>query len=162
MKYCTYCGTELSRDAAFCPGCGARVERHERTDAFEPSLAEIVFAERAIEKNKRSFATALLAFFLPVVGIIIWAVQHTKKPGVAMSAAKGAIASICSGSPILGLVCYLVFKNKSPELARTGGTAAIVGLVVELAIIALGSVAGIDGSYLDGYYAYISLLPSIF
>ena len=160
MKYCTYCGTELSSDAAFCPGCGARVERREHTEAFEPSLAEAVFAERATE-DKRSFATALLAFIIPIVGIIIWAVQHTKKPGVAMSAAKGAIASICCGTPILGLVCYLVFKNKSPELARTGGIAAVIGLVVELAIIALGSAAGIDSSYLDGYYAYISLLPSI-
>ena len=167
MKYCTYCGTELPEGAAFCPNCGARATAatHDtRTESDGPTLAESVFGRgsTAPTAEGRSRGIAVLSFFFPIVGLILWAIWRDTQPGKAMSAAKGGLASVCVGTPIIGLIVYLTMKDSSPELARTSGIAAIVGVVIGAVFTVLGLAGGIlaalYGAEIEGgYYAFASM-----
>lgn len=76
MKYCTNCGKELFDEAVFCPGCGVSCEK--RTSATD-------------ENDQKSFGWALLCFFIPVLGLILYLVWKDKTPLKAKSCGKGAI-----------------------------------------------------------------------
>ena len=168
MKFCTYCGGRLEDGASFCPNCGARVESVERdsfdtfTTEAEPSLAESVFGATDAKLGERSRGIAVLAFFFPVVGLILWALWRDTKPGKATSAAKGALVSVCVGSPIIGLVAYLILKDSHPELSKTAAIAAIVGVAFSVLCGILGFVLGLIGAFsgfeAEGGYYLISLL----
>ena len=64
MNYCTSCGSELIENAAFCPNCGAKVERLNVSDttsvdkADESSKNEPISSEEVAEKLTHTFSNA--------------------------------------------------------------------------------------------------------
>ena len=64
MNYCTSCGSELLENAAFCPNCGAKVERLNVSDTpsvdhVEESLKdEPITSEEVAEKLTHTFSNA--------------------------------------------------------------------------------------------------------
>ena len=165
MRYCTYCGTELTEEAGFCPNCGARAERTERSEkTYESTLAESVFTESEARFHERSAGIAVLSFIFPIIGLILWAIWRDTKPSKATSAAKGALVSVCVGSPIIGLIVYLTMKDSHAELAKASAIAAIVGVIVSVVFGMLGFVGGILGVIFGselgvegGYYLFKAL-----
>jgi uncharacterized membrane protein YvbJ len=85
MKYCSNCGTELSRGVAYCQDCGTATANQgstvnsnslsSQTDAPDPGLA-------------------VLGFFIPLAGLILYLVYLDTKPLKAKSAGKGALYSV--------------------------------------------------------------------
>lgn len=65
MKYCTMCGKQLMDEAIFCPGCGCASESCNK---------------RTVTKDEVSVGLCILAFFIPLFGIIYWPVKHDETP----------------------------------------------------------------------------------
>lgn len=79
MKYCSKCGKETDDLALFCSNCGASLTdtaQPERTDAYSAGFA-------------------VLGFFIPIVGLIIYLVLNESQPKTAHSAGKGALIGFC-------------------------------------------------------------------
>ena len=76
MAYCKHCGTQIEDSAVVCASCGT-------------SVADIA-PEKAVEQ-KASFGWAVLGFFFPLVGLILWLVWKNDEPAKAKRAGKGAL-----------------------------------------------------------------------
>ncbi len=80
MKFCSKCGKEIHDDAAICIHCGCNV-----TDT----------------QDAPSIGFAILGFFIPLVGLILYLIWHNTKPKQATSAGKGAL---------IGFIVNIVFS----------------------------------------------------
>ena len=67
MKYCTKCGKELVDEAVFCPGCGCSVDYN--MNSAKPQ-----------EEDKISVGLCILAVFIPLFGLIYWAIKRQETP----------------------------------------------------------------------------------
>ncbi len=93
MKYCPNCGAELVEGARFCPYCGA-------------SFHEVYVNQPVNEMDAPSAGFALLGFFLPIVGLILYLVWYNDFPLRAKSAGKGALIGFITGIVLFG--CYFI------------------------------------------------------
>lgn len=75
MKYCTNCGGPLSDDQEFCLNCGVMIENED---------SEII-------DDKGSVGFAILSFFIPIVGLIIFLTWQEKRPKTAKQAGIAAL-----------------------------------------------------------------------
>ena len=80
MKFCTKCGKELLDEAVICTNCGCAV-------GGANGLYEI-----ANQNDAPSAGFAVLGFFIPIVGFILYLVFSDSTPLKAKSAGKGALA----------------------------------------------------------------------
>lgn len=92
--YCRYCGKQIEEDARFCPYCGSA--QQEERQAPPPQ-------QRYVDPNDApSGGFAVLGFFIPVVGLILFLVWQDTMPQRAKSCGKGALtAVIVSASLVL-------------------------------------------------------------
>lgn len=92
--YCRYCGKQIEEDARFCPYCGSA--QQEERQAPPPQ-------QRYVDPNDApSGGFAVLCFFFPVVGLILFLVWQDTMPQRAKSCGKGALtAVIVSASLVL-------------------------------------------------------------
>ena len=82
MKYCSRCGRELHDEAIICPGCGS---------ACDPAMnAAFGYTDK---KDKTSVGLCILAFFIPLFGIIYWAIKRTEAPKRAKAVLITALVS---------------------------------------------------------------------
>ncbi len=81
MKYCSKCGKEIMEEAVICPACGC---------AVAPINANG-------EEDAPNMGFAVLGFFIPLVGLILYLVNKDKTPKKAKSAGKGALIGFCVG-----------------------------------------------------------------
>lgn len=84
--FCKKCGKEIMDEAVVCIHCGCSTQDKSvvNTQADAPSKG-----------------MAVLGFFIPLVGFIIWLVNKKDKPLMAKSARKGAVIGL--------IVAFLVF-----------------------------------------------------
>ena len=85
--FCKKCGKEIMDDAVICVHCGCSTQE-----------AKNVIANT---NDAPSTGMAVLGFFIPLVGLIIWAINKETKPLMAKSAGKGAL---------IGFIVSLVFS----------------------------------------------------
>ncbi len=90
MKYCPKCGAELVDAAQVCYTCGCS----------QPPAS--------ITNDAKSFGFALLGFFIPVAGLVLYLVWKDTMPRKAKSAGKGALTSV-----ILTVIFYLLIMALS-------------------------------------------------
>ena len=83
--YCRKCGKEVDDEAIICPYCGCSTSGGKVNDS-------------------KSMGYAVLGFFLPVVGFILWLVWKDEYPLRASSCGKGALVSV-----ILSVVSSLLY-----------------------------------------------------
>lgn len=96
MKYCTQCGSEINENAVICIKCGCSVR------------GAIIPAGRADEEDTPSTGLAVLGFFIPLAGIIIFFVKKKTAPQKAMSCATGVfIGSLVS--TVLSIIIYIIY-----------------------------------------------------
>lgn len=79
MKFCSKCGKEILEDAVICPHCGCSVAASVAPD------------------DAPNAGFAVLGFFLPIIGLILYLVWKDKTPKKARSAGKGALIGFCVG-----------------------------------------------------------------
>lgn len=80
--FCKNCGKEIDDKAAICPNCGVPTEQNTVTPAgTNPSDAP-------------STGFAVLCFFFPIIGLILWLVWKNEYPLKAKSCGKGALIGV--------------------------------------------------------------------
>lgn len=128
--YCPKCGQPVPDGAAFCPNCGNQLGAARTQTGYVPptdqvppaSAAKIVtnsaqqggnaqgnpdvvyvVQQPAPKEDNGSFGWAVLGFFIPLVGLILWLVWKDEKPKSAHQAGMGALVCV-----ICGIVLYLL------------------------------------------------------
>ena len=91
--YCKYCGKVIDDDSKFCTDCGSAVNN----DAGDTS---------SFDKPSKAFA--VLGFFLPLVGLILYAIYERKQPKRAKSAGKGALVGFIT-KVIISIICLVLY-----------------------------------------------------
>jgi uncharacterized membrane protein YvbJ len=99
MKFCTRCGNQLFDEAVICPACGC---------SQQPVNAPA-------QNDKKSFGFALLGFFIPVAGLILYLLWKDTTPLKAKSAGKGALVST-----ILYFVFIVIYVAAIVALTMSG------------------------------------------
>lgn len=141
MAYCTYCGSKIDEGTAFCPNCGARVEKTERTEWTDgakrtgDTREDVFFAftdgdtytpPYTADTRPRKFVS-VISFIFPLVGLIIWLTSRYTCEGRATSALKGLYAALCFSFPVIGIIFFFVWRRTRSDFAKIGLIFAIVG-----------------------------------
>lgn len=104
--YCKNCGQQLDDKAVFCPHCGAGT----------PPLSPVQ------EDDAPSAGFAVLGFFVPLVGLILYLVFEREYPQRAKSSGKGALIGFITRvvlvivAEVLSVLGTLVFMEAFFEL----------------------------------------------
>ena len=96
--YCKNCGRTVDDTSSYCNNCGARIDNKPNADASEDRL---------------SLGFAILGFFIPIVGLILFLIYEEKKPKRAKSAVKGALIGFITKIvlAIILVILYVVFAT---------------------------------------------------
>ena len=73
MKHCKKCGAQLADDDTYCYFCGANLEE-ENTNEEKPVFTnhyEDNYIPRNTESNNLALAGFIVAFFSPIVGLVL-------------------------------------------------------------------------------------------
>lgn len=116
MAICESCGAEIEDDFAFCPRCGAAqpnpdapvypsVQRPEDGASRAGSRPQrpSASASQAGSGDKAAFGWAVLGFFIPLAGLVIYLVWKDKKPKTAMRAFMGAFVGLVVQAVVWGV-----------------------------------------------------------
>lgn len=90
--FCRNCGQQLPDGSLFCPRCGTSVQAG---------------ASPVQDKNQPAPGMAVLSFFLPIVGLILYLVWMDSEPGKAKSAGKGALIGVIVGAALFMLLFFI-------------------------------------------------------
>ena len=90
--YCRNCGMPVPDNAVVCPNCGA---------SSAPSAP-------VVDKNQPSLGIAVLCFFFPLVGLILYLVWKDTEPGKAKSAGQGALIGVIVSVALSVIVFALI------------------------------------------------------
>lgn len=94
MKYCPNCGKEVDPKAIICPHCGV-------------TLTNSNLINTQSQNDNGSVWWAVLGFFIPVVGLILYIVWKDDQPQNAKKAGLGALISVCVSVGIFILLIIL-------------------------------------------------------
>lgn len=101
--YCKNCGRTVDDTSSYCNNCGARIDNKPNADVSE---------------DNSNLGFAILGFFIPIVGLILFLIYEEKKPKRAKSAGKGALIGFITKivlSIILVVLCVIfsvsLFEN---------------------------------------------------
>lgn len=111
MVYCKKCGKEIQDYASYCPNCGA--SQLFDNDPYRPGSNNQY--GRPASYDSGSFGWAVLGFFFPLVGFILWLVWMNDKPKSGKMAGLGALFSviICIVLPIVFVVIFAMIGGVS-------------------------------------------------
>ncbi len=98
--YCPNCGTQLPDGIRYCGACGAATQPQAEYDP--------VYRNTPAKPDQKNFGFALLGFFIPIVGIILYFCWKDETPLKAKSCIKGALVSIIL-SVIFGILGFALF-----------------------------------------------------
>jgi hypothetical protein len=101
MKFCSKCGKEIHEDAVVCVNCGCSVANNLVEDM----------------NDAPNTGFAVLGFFVPVVGLVLYLINKDKSPKKAKSAGKGALAGVIT-SVVLSVLYGVII---GAILGATGG-----------------------------------------
>ena len=94
--YCKNCGRTVDDTSSYCNNCGARIDNKPNADVSE---------------DNSNLGFAILGFFIPIVGLIIFLIYEGKKSKRAKSAVKGALIGFITKIvlTIILVILYVVF-----------------------------------------------------
>lgn len=91
MKYCTHCGGEMADEAVVCVNCGCAA----------PSKS----AKLPVGEDTPSTGLNILAFLIPLVGLILYLMKHEQQPNQAKAIGKWAIIGF-----IVGIIFSIIYS----------------------------------------------------
>lgn len=97
--FCPKCGAPVNPGARFCNRCGASLSTPESSQSYPDAPARSV--------DSGSFGWAVLGFFIPIVGLILYLVWRSEKPRSARQAGRGALVSVILNVILIILVAAL-------------------------------------------------------
>ena len=118
--YCRYCGKQIEEDARFCPYCGSA--QQEERQAPPPQ-------QRYVDPNDApSGGFAVLGFFFPVVGLILFLVWQDTMPQRAKSCGKGALTAVIVSASLILLTFIAIAVIAAIGVGMHGAYAALACL----------------------------------
>lgn len=93
--YCHQCGKEIG-NVNYCPYCGVKQENaHNANDMYNDHRYEPIREQYPTrEDDAPSGVFAVVSFFLPIVGIILYIIWHKDYPLKAKSCLKGTVIGL--------------------------------------------------------------------
>lgn len=91
--YCKNCGAEIDDNAVVCPKCGVQARK----------------LDNVREDDAPSTGFAVLGFFFPLIGLILYLVWKDESPLKAKSVGKGALIGVIV-SAVLGFILGIVYS----------------------------------------------------
>ena len=102
--YCKHCGKEVENGARYCPHCGKDLENNDPfADYGTTKTSQNNYRQ---EEDQPNFGLAVLSFFIPLVGLILFACWNSSYPLKAKSCAKGALIGFIVGI-VFSVLCYV-------------------------------------------------------
>ncbi len=98
MKYCQFCGSELEEGSNFCGNCGKK-----QTSIYSQEGSS---GSQYRSNDAPNGGYAVLGFFFPIVGLILYLIWKEEYPMRANSAGKGALIGFILS--IISSICYAV------------------------------------------------------
>lgn len=95
MAYCPNCGSRVDNSTNFCPNCGAQLT--PGGDSFSGMRSESAdYSSASQTSDVPSGGLKVLCFFFPIVGLILFCVNQSTKPGFRKGLRKnGADRFLC-------------------------------------------------------------------
>lgn len=109
MKFCTKCGAQMQDTDFACAQCGMSVNQPQGdpnqgyNQGYNPNYNQ---GYQQNYNDAPSTGYAVLGFFIPIVGLILYFVEKDKTPLKAKSALKGAIWGFAIG--VVGSIIYSI------------------------------------------------------
>lgn len=100
--YCKNCGRAVDDNSLYCYNCGVRLDN--------TSCANI-------SEDNSSFGFAVLGFFIPIAGFILFLIYEGKKPKRAKSAGKGALIGFIT-KIVLSIILVIIYVVFAASLLR--------------------------------------------
>lgn len=104
--YCQHCGKELPEDCNYCPGCGHATGSGESAGNTQTDATDKTESKQQISKSA-SAGWAVLGYFFPIVGLILYLLWMDEKPAEAKMCGKGALISVIVNG-ILSILATIV------------------------------------------------------
>ena len=101
--YCKKCGDQVTEEDKFCPSCGTEVTIEQQVSNSSNQFQG--------NDDAPNFGFALLGFFVPFVGIILYFIWKNEFPLKARSCIRGALVTISIS--IFLFVCSVVAVSMS-------------------------------------------------
>jgi len=107
QMFCPQCGARFSAEKKYCDQCGT-----ELSVLVQPEATTSHPADSNVQ-DAPSGGFAVLGFFIPLVGLILFLVWHDSYPLRAKSAGKGALAGVITSVvlAVLSVVIQMVFLS---------------------------------------------------
>lgn len=125
MKYCPHCGAQQEDAARFCSDCGSAFpaaqpaynqQAYNQPTYNQPTYGQQPYARPSAPAEKPAGRTlyAVIGFFFPLVGFILWLLLKGDREGDARKAGKGALISVILGAilSIALIILTVVFTAK--------------------------------------------------
>lgn len=135
---CNKCGASLAEGTKFCPSCGSDLttvqneqvvaEQPTVNNVEQPATPEVVAqpvgntTQTAAKEDKVNIGLAILSWFIPLAGLIIFIVQKNKSPKTAKVSGICALISFLLNLVVVGLAFILLigtFSFVSNEIDNT-------------------------------------------
>ncbi len=95
MKFCSHCGQQVDDNAVVCVKCGCAIGGSN------------IQTKNYASDDAPDTGFAVLGFFFPIVGLILYLVKKDTYPQKAKSAGKGALAGFITGI-VLSIIYAIV------------------------------------------------------
>lgn len=116
--YCRYCGKEIEEGSAFCPFCGKKQQGAAGAADFGTGggangVPPYGAPPRSVERDAPSGGFAVLCFFFPLIGLILYLVWKNELPLRAHSCGKGALIGVIVEAAcfFLSFVAFIILMN---------------------------------------------------
>ena len=86
MRFCTFCGKQIYDETVICPACGCPAQKSHKPPPPKAKLEE--------DDDSVSILLCLLAFFVPLFGLIYWVVKDDQKPRQATACGFAGLLSL--------------------------------------------------------------------
>ena len=98
--FCPSCGTRFPEGKKYCDQCGTQLSELRQPEAI--NRAEYAAPTNAVsELDAPSTGAAVLGFFLPFAGFIMWVAWNSTMPQKAKSAGKGALIGVITYTALI-------------------------------------------------------------
>ena len=96
--YCKYCGRIIDDDSKYCVNCGNNMKNDN---------------SGTVSDDAPSKGFAVLGFFVPIIGLILYLIYERKQPKRAKSAGKGALIGFITKIVvyIVIVILYIIFTS---------------------------------------------------
>lgn len=110
--YCKWCGNKIDENSKFCPNCGKEV-----LTSNDDSQSVISHDSNMVKGEKANVWFAVLSFFIPLAGLIVFLVKKDKEPKTAKVSGICAIVGFLL-SFVLSIILFFLVINGGLKLTE--------------------------------------------